>query len=87
MLVEMSDNTHVDARLCPGTLANVLAMASLLSGARGLSGEVFTGIPARRAAALDIRGWIEGVAVVDGTGRARNWAALPLLTPRDPGES
>jgi len=66
------------ARLCPGTLANVFAIDSLVALGRDLM--VGTSIPARNAAARDILGLIEGTAFVDGTGRALNAAVFDFTS-------
>lgn len=72
----------VEDRLWPGTFSNVCASLSLLSGPRGPA--VFsTGIPARRAAARDMRGTMSGAACVAGKGRALN-GDLPLPPSLDP---
>ena len=55
------------ARLCPGTFKKVSARRSLVTGTR--LGESMT-IPARRAAALDMRGTMSGWTCVEGRGRA-----------------
>ena len=59
----------VSERLCPGTLANVCASRSFVGGARFT---VSMGMPARSAAALDIRGTISGATCVAGRARALN---------------
>jgi len=47
----------VSVRLCPGTLAKVLASSSFVRGERGFDGEWPGGTtPARRAAAFVVRG-------------------------------
>ena len=62
--------TMVSARLCPGTLAKVLAKASLLRGRRGPDGFFSTGAPARREAAFVVRGTMSGLVCVGGRGLA-----------------
>lgn len=59
----------VSERLCPGTFANVCARRSLVGGA--CLGDSYE-MPARSAAALDIRGTISGAACVAGRLRALN---------------
>lgn len=59
----------VSERLCPGTFANVSARRSFVGGARFFSS---IGMPARSAAALDMRGTMSGAAWVTGRARALN---------------
>lgn len=59
----------VSARLCPGTFANVFASCSFVGGARGLF-SFSRDIPARSAAARDMRGTMSGSRRLAGTGRA-----------------
>jgi hypothetical protein len=67
----------VEARLCPGTFANVWARRSLDTGARGVLWLFSMVRPARRAAALVIRGTMSGLSCVAGTARALN-SAFPF---------
>ena len=73
--------TIVSARLCPGTLANVFAKASLLRGRRGPEGFCSTGTPARREAAFVVRGAISGFMCVEGMGLALNDGRDRLVPP------
>ena len=60
-------------RLCPGTFANVCAIRAFEMGGRGPAAAFFsTWRPARRAAALVVRGTMVGFSVVGGTRRALN---------------
>ena len=71
----------VSERLCPGTFAKVFAKASLLSGRRGPVGFCSTGTPARREAALVVRGTMSGLTCVVGRGRALNEGRDLLFPP------
>jgi len=71
----------VSERLCPGTLAKVLAKASLLTGRRGPEGFCSTGIPARREAAFVVRGTMVGLTCVAGRGLALNEGRDRLVPP------
>jgi len=73
--------TMVSVRLCPGTFAKVFAKASLLRGRRGPEGVCSTNKPARRAAALVVRGTMSGLACVEGTGLALNEGRDRLVPP------
>ena len=69
----------VSERLCPGTFAKVCARRSFVGGARFFSS---MGIPARSAAAFDMRGTISGAAWVGGRVRALKPGFLvPLADP------
>lgn len=68
----VEETVIVSARLCPGTLAKVFARASLLRGRRGPEGFCSTGIPARREAALVVRGKMSGLTCVGGRTLALN---------------
>lgn len=78
----------VPVRLWPGTFANVLASCSFVGGVRGAEGILSTGTPARRDALRVVRGTMSGLAVVEGTARARKRglpfavSLLLLLPPR-----
>jgi len=71
----------VSARLCPGTLAKVFAKASLLRGRRGPEGFCSTSTPARREAALVVRGTMSGLTCVVGSGLALNEGRDRLVPP------
>lgn len=73
--------TIVSARLCPGTFAKVFAKASLLRGRRGPEGFCSTDTPARRAAALVVRGAMSGLMCVEGIGLALNEGRDRLVPP------
>jgi hypothetical protein len=64
-------------RLWPGTSMKACFCCSLVGITFGPLGEVLTTMPARRAAALVVRGAISGTRVVAGRGLARK-TGLPL---------
>lgn len=71
----------VSVRLWPGTLAKVFASCSLDTGTRCLFSEGAGTTPARKAAALVVRGTMSGDAWDAGRPRALNWGFFPDLLP------
>jgi hypothetical protein len=70
-------------RLWPGTSKKAIFCCSFVGATLGPFGETFKTMPARRAAALVVRGAMSGTIVVEGTALARK-TGFPLALSRLP---